>query len=187
MHPNLDSSNKIQNKTQAMIAHYHSRTLSPNQCGSVLVQTIDAPLPLVWSLVRRFDNPQAYKQFIRNCTMLVGDRGGGVGSIRKVEVISGLPAEVSLERLDELDDELHLIKFSIVDGDHRLVNYRSTTSLHEEEETGKTVAIESYSVDVPAGSSEEDTCSFTNTIISCNLKWLARTAEQMALNIKGLR
>lgn len=115
---------------------------------------------------------------------MVGD--GGVGSVREVEVISGLPAGFSLERLDEVNEEMHTIKVSIVGGDHRLVNYRSTTSVHEDEQ-GKTVVIESYTVDVPAGSSKEDTCAFTNTIIGCNLKWLASTTEQMARGAKHIR
>lgn len=172
-------------KAQAMMmSHYHTPNLAPNQCGSLLIQTTDTPLPLVWSLVRGFDNPQAYKPFIRNCTVLIGD--GGVGSVREVEVASGLPAGVSLERLEELDEKLHVMRFSIIGGDHRPENYGSTTSLMEDEE-GKTVVVESYTVDIPAGSSGEDTCSFANTIIGCNLKCLARIAEAMACNVEAER
>lgn len=164
----------------AMLSRYHTHIISSNQCSSNQVQTIDAPLPLVWSLIRRFDHPQGYKQFIRNCKILVGD--GGVGSVREVLVMSGMPAGVSRERLDKLDDEMFVMKFSIIGGDHRLLNYRSTITLHEEEEEGcegKTVVIESYVVDVPAGSSVEDTCSFANTIVGCNLRSLARKTEHM--------
>ncbi|KAE8659664.1 Abscisic acid receptor PYL5 [Hibiscus syriacus] len=103
--------------------------LSSNQCGSSLVQTIDAPLPLVWSIIRRFDNPQLYKQFVKSCKLSTGN--GGIGSIREVVVVSGLPAATSTERLDELDDDCHVMMISIIGGDHRLVNYRSTTTLHE--------------------------------------------------------
>ncbi|KAI4298147.1 hypothetical protein L6164_031741 [Bauhinia variegata] len=163
-------------KMQAQLRLHHSPKLSSDQCGSTVVQTIDAPLPLVWSLVRRFDYPQGYKQFVRSCTMLNGD--GGIGSIREVEVMSGLPAGVSVERLDMLDDEMHVMKFSIIGGDHRLANYSSTTSLYEEEAT-KTVVIESYVVDIPEGSSKEDTCSFADTIVGCNLRTLARITEKM--------
>ncbi|VVA33753.1 PREDICTED: abscisic acid receptor [Prunus dulcis] len=166
-------------KTQLMISSYHSHTLLPNQCGSSLVQTIDAPLPLVWSVLRQFDNPQAYKQFIKSCSMRAGN--GGIGSIREVVVKTGLPAKTSMERLDELDDNMHVMHYSIVGGDHRLANYSSTTTVHREEE-GKAVVIQSYVVDVPTGSSEEDTCLFTNTIIGCNLKSLARVTEKMAAN-----
>lgn len=44
----------------------------------------------------------------------------------------------------------------------------------------KTVVIQSYVVDVPAGSSKEDTCLFANTIIGCNLRSLAKVTERMA-------
>ncbi|KAG7959147.1 hypothetical protein I3843_10G057800 [Carya illinoinensis] len=161
-----------------MINRYHNPVLSANQCGSFQVQTIDAPLPLVWSVVRRFENPKAYKQFVRSSTMRAGNNGG-IGSIRDVNIVSGLPARTSTERLEKLDDDMHIMIFSIIGGDHRLVNYRSTTTLHEEAEE-KTVVIESYVVDVPLGSSKEDTCTFADTIIGCNLKCLARMTEKMA-------
>ncbi|XVE51468.1 hypothetical protein DITRI_Ditri02bG0043200 [Diplodiscus trichospermus] len=161
---------------------YHGApNLSPNQCGSSLVQTIDAPLPLVWSIISRFGNPQAYKQFVKSCKLSVGN--GGIGSIREVMVVSGLPAATSTERLDELDDELHVMMISIIGGDHRFVNYRSTTSLHEingDGDGGKTMVVESYVVDVPAGNSKEDTCSFADMIIGCNLRSLARVTEKLA-------
>ncbi|KAA8515106.1 hypothetical protein F0562_018107 [Nyssa sinensis] len=131
--------------------HHHTRDLSPNQCSSSLVQTIDAPLALVWSMVRSFNKPQAYKQFIKSCTMQSGD--GSIGSVRKIMVVSGLPAETSTERLDWLDDNLHVMIFSIIGGDHRLENYQSTTTVHQEEE-------------------EEG---------GCNLRSLAKIAEKMSV------
>lgn len=173
--------NKENSKTQAMMNLYHNPVLSPNQCGSTLIQTIDAPLPLVWSVVRRFDKPEAYKLFIKSSTMRDGN--GGIGSIRDLTLVSGLPAGTSIERLDELDDDTHVMVFSIIGGDHRLVNYRSTTSLHEEdEEKGgiRTVVIESYVVDVPVGTTKDDTCSFADTVVGCNLRSLAGTTEKMA-------
>ncbi|KAL6991229.1 hypothetical protein U1Q18_009347 [Sarracenia purpurea var. burkii] len=140
-------------------------------------------------MIRRFDSPHAYNRFLRSCTILAGD-GGSTGSIREVTFVSGLPAGFSTERLDELDDDAHVMKFSMIGGDHRLENYQSTTTLHEEEEKGgenygKTVVIESYVVDVPAGNSKEDTCFFNDTIIRCNLKSLAKISEKMARNVKG--
>ncbi|GMI93490.1 PYR1-like 11, regulatory components of ABA receptor 5 [Hibiscus trionum] len=153
--------------------------LTPNQCGSSLVQAIDAPLPLVWSILRRFDSPQAYKQFVKSCTLSAGD--GGIGSVREVMVVSGMPAATSMERLDRLDDDTHVMMVSIIGGDHKLVNYRSTTSLHESgSENGKTVVVESYVVDVPAGNSTEDTRSFADMIIGCNLRSLARVTEKLS-------
>lgn len=169
---------KKSNNLDTMVHLYHTPTLSSHQCGSTLVQTTDAPLPLVWSMVRGFNHPQSYKQFIKGCNMHAGD-GSTTGSVREVTVVSGLPAETSTERLDLLDDELHVMVFSIIGGDHRLKNYQSTTTVHEDDD-GRTVVIESYVVDVAAGSSGEETCIFANTIIGCNLRCLAKISEQKA-------
>ncbi|KAK1561110.1 hypothetical protein Q3G72_034577 [Acer saccharum] len=162
--------------TTTTFNNYQKHVLLPNQCGSNLVQTIDAPIPLVWSILRQFDHPQGYKQFIKSCTLKTGT--GGTGSVREVMVVSGLPARNSTERLDKLDDELHVMMVSIIGGDHRLENYHSTTSLHSTEGGQKTVVMESYVVDVPAGNSKEETCVFADTIIGCNLKSLACVTEK---------
>ncbi|XP_010494739.1 PREDICTED: abscisic acid receptor PYL11-like [Camelina sativa] len=154
-----------------------------HKCGSTLVQTIDAPLSLVWSILRRFDNPQAYKQFVKTCNLSSGD--GGEGSVREVTLVSGLPAGFSQERLDELDDESHVMVISIIGGDHRLVNYRSKTmAFVAAEEKEKTVVVESYVVDVPDGNSNEETTSFADTIVGFNLKSLAKLSEKMAAHLK---
>lgn len=71
----------------------------------------------VWSLVRRFDQPQKYKPFVSRC-VVKGDLG--IGSVREVNVKSGLPATTSTERLELLDDEEHILGIRIVGGDHRL-------------------------------------------------------------------
>ncbi|XP_047327415.1 abscisic acid receptor PYL4-like [Impatiens glandulifera] len=154
---------------------YHTHTVGPNQCFSVLVQTIDAPIDAVWSLVRRFDNPQAYKHFLKSCQLIDGH--GDVGTLREVHVVSGLPAASSTERLEILDDERHVISFSVVGGVHRLNNYRSVTSLHKCPDGTKTVVVESYVVDVPQGNTKEETIMFADTIVRCNLQSLARNAE----------
>ncbi|PIA38341.1 hypothetical protein AQUCO_02800194v1 [Aquilegia coerulea] len=154
--------------------HYcnSSSSSSPStQCKSFVVQNIDASVSSVWSIIRQFDKPQAYKQFVRSCSMIYGD--GGIGSVREVEVVSGLPAKTSTERLDTLDEDLHVAGFSIVGGDHRLHNYHSTITLHEQEgKPESTVVKESYMVDVPLENTEEETCLFINTIIKNNLKSL---------------
>ncbi|PON77006.1 Polyketide cyclase/dehydrase [Parasponia andersonii] len=88
-----------------------------------------------------------------------------------------------MERHEKLDEDSRVMSFSIIGGDHHLANYRSTISVHEDEEgegLTKTVVVESYEVDVPEGSSEEDTCAFAETITRCNLLSLARIAEKMA-------
>ena len=72
----------------------------------------------VWELVRSFDQPQRYKPFVRNCVVR-GDQLE-VGSLRDVNVKTGLPATTSTERLEQLDDDLHILGVKFVGGDHRL-------------------------------------------------------------------
>lgn len=43
-----------------------------------------------------------------------------IGSLRVVDVKSGLPATTSTERLELLDDDEHLLSIKIIGGDHRL-------------------------------------------------------------------
>ncbi|KAK1437147.1 hypothetical protein QVD17_02933 [Tagetes erecta] len=156
------------------VARYHIHGVGPNQCCSAVIQSITAPISDVWSVVRRFDSPQAYKHFVKSCHVIVGN--GDVGTLREIHVISGLPAARSTERLEILDDERHVISFSVVDGDHRLANYRSVTTLHPSPENG-TVVVESYVVDIPPGNTKEETCVFVDTIVKCNLQSLAQIAE----------
>lgn len=74
-------------------------------------------LDQVWSLVRRFDQPQKYKPFISRCVV----QGNlEIGSLREVDVKSGLPATTSTERLEYLDDDEHILSMRIIGGDHRL-------------------------------------------------------------------
>ncbi|CAN0927858.1 Abscisic acid receptor PYL4 [Linum grandiflorum] len=160
------------------VARYHTHSVGPDQCSSAVVQQISAPVSTVWSVVRRFDNPQAYKHFVKSCHVILGD--GAVGTLREVHVISGLPAANSTERLEILDDERHVISFSVVGGDHRLANYRSVTTLHPSPSGNGTVVVESYVVDVPPGNTKEDTCVFVDTIVRCNLQSLAQIAENSA-------
>ncbi|KDP44699.1 hypothetical protein JCGZ_01199 [Jatropha curcas] len=164
------------------ILFYHTRTVGPNQCCSVIVKTINAPVSTVWSVVRRFDNPQAYKHFVKSCHLINGD--GDVGTLREVRVVSGLPAESSTERLEILDDERHVFSFRVIGGHHRLNNYQSVTTLHASPNGNGTVVIESYVVDIPTGNTKEDTCVFVGTIVRCNLESLAQTAENMVKNSK---
>nr|GMC74539.1 abscisic acid receptor PYL4-like [Ipomoea batatas]GMD02127.1 abscisic acid receptor PYL4-like [Ipomoea batatas]GME20014.1 abscisic acid receptor PYL4-like [Ipomoea batatas] len=90
------------------LLQYHVHAVGPNQCCSAVVQEVSAPLDAVWALVRRFDNPQAYKHFLKSCHVIVGD-GSSVGTLREVRVVSGVPAVSSTERLDILDDERHTV------------------------------------------------------------------------------
>ncbi|KAJ4794588.1 Abscisic acid receptor PYR1 [Rhynchospora pubera] len=110
-------------------------------------------------------------------------REGGqeVGSIREIEVASGLPATSSVEQLERLDDDEHILAFRKLDGDHRLLNYSSILTLHEDEidERPGTTVVESFVVDVPDCNTEEETCCFIEQLIKCNLRSLANICEQL--------
>lgn len=165
------------------IIEFHTYDLSSAQCSSLLAQYINAPADVVWSVIRRFDKPQIYKHFIKSCTVEEGSTMAE-GCTRDVIVISGLPAATSTERLDLLDDERHVMAFTIIGGEHRLRNYRAVTTLHEIKSEGspptKTVVLESYVVDVPQGNTEEDTRFFADTVVKLNLQKMASVTEAIA-------
>ncbi|KDP34109.1 hypothetical protein JCGZ_07680 [Jatropha curcas] len=159
-----------------LIETYHKFDPIPNTCTSLITQRIDAPVQAVWPFVRSFENPHKYKHFIKSCNMMKGN--GGVGSVREVTVVSGLPASTSTERLEILDDEKHIISFRVVGGEHRLNNYRSVTSVNEFNKDGTvyTIVLESYIVDIPDGNTGEDTKMFVDTVVKLNLQKLAVVA-----------
>jgi abscisic acid receptor (PYR/PYL family) len=161
------------------MTEFHTYGVGSGQCSSLLAQRINAPLRIVWSIARRFNEPQTYKHFIKSCKVGNNFRMT-VGCTRDVNVISGLPAATSTERLDILDDDRHVTGFSITGGEHRLRNYRSVTTVHEVERDGKiwTIVFESYVVDVPDGNTEEDTRLFADTVVRLNLQKLASVAER---------
>ncbi|KAL1206685.1 Abscisic acid receptor PYL8 [Cardamine amara subsp. amara] len=162
------------------IRRHHKHELLQNQCSSTLVKHIKAPVHIVWSLVRRFDQPQKYKPFISRCVV----KGNlEIGTVREVDVKSGLPATRSTERLEKLDDNEHILSIRIVGGDHRLKNYSSIISLHPETIEGRigTLVIESFVVDVPEGNTNDETCYFVEALIKCNLKSLADISERLAV------
>ncbi|GLT46652.1 hypothetical protein SLA2020_203950 [Shorea laevis] len=162
------------------IRRHHRHETRENQCTSALVKHIKAPAHLVWSLVRRFDQPQKYKPFVSRC-IVQGDLS--IGSVREVNVKSGLPATTSTERLELLNDEEHILGIKIVGGDHRLRNYSSIMTVHPEIIDGRqgTMVIESFVVDVPEGNTKDETCYFVEALIRCNLKSLADVSERMAV------
>ncbi|KAH7514414.1 hypothetical protein FEM48_Zijuj11G0087100 [Ziziphus jujuba var. spinosa] len=163
------------------VSEFHTYQVGRGQCSSILAQRIHAPLDTVWSVIRRFDKPQTYKHFIKSCTVEEGFKMT-VGCTREVNVISGLPAATSTERLDILDDDRHVTGFSIIGGEHRLRSYRSVTTVHEFQRDGRiwTVVLESYVVDVPEGNTEEDTRLFADTVVKLNLQKLASVTEGQA-------
>ncbi|XP_057718142.1 abscisic acid receptor PYL9-like [Arachis stenosperma] len=164
--------------------HHNRHQPLPQQCSSALVKHIKAPAPLVWSLVRRFDQPQKYKPFVSRCTVHPQGQGDlAVGSLRQVNVKSGLPATTSTERLEQLDDHQRILGVTIVGGDHRLNNYSSLITVHPEVIEGRpgTMVIESFVVDVPDGNTVDETSYFVEALIRCNLSSLATVSERMAM------
>jgi abscisic acid receptor (PYR/PYL family) len=165
-------------KKQDLICRHHTQELEPHQCGSILWQPIKVSVRIVWSIVRCFDKPQVYKRFIQTCNVIEGD--GGVGSVREIHLVSSVPATSSVERLEILNEDEHVISFRVIGGGHRLQNYSSVTSLHELEIDGcpGTLVLESYVVDIPDGNTREETHMFVDTVVRCNLKSLAQISEQ---------
>ncbi|KAA8522055.1 hypothetical protein F0562_012631 [Nyssa sinensis] len=163
------------------IAEFHRYQVNTGQCSSLIARRVHAPLNNVWSVVRHFDKPQTYKHFIKSCNVEEGF-SMTVGRTREVNVISGLPAATSTERLDILDDDRHVTGFTIIGGEHRLRNYRSVTTVHGFERDGKiwSVVLESYVVDVPEGNTGEDTRLFADTVVKLNLRKLASVTEGLA-------
>ncbi|KAL7593066.1 abscisic acid receptor PYL9 [Lactuca sativa] len=171
----------------------HQRHITDHkQCASAVVKHIKAPVDIVWSLVRRFDEPEKYKPFVSRCRMCAAGAGVGdavsIGSVREVKVKSGLPATTSTERLELLDDKDHILGIKIVGGDHRLKNYSSILTVHPEPEVlegrsagSGTLVIESFVVDIPDGNTKDETCYFVQSIINCNLKSLSHVSQRMAM------
>ncbi|KAI3956405.1 hypothetical protein MKX01_016818 [Papaver californicum] len=179
----MNGKNRVINshmETEYVSRHHRHDEIRENQCSSELVKHIKAPIHLVWSLVRRFDQPQRYKPFISRCVV----QGNlGIGSVREVNVKSGLPATTSTEMLELLDEEEHILGIRILGGDHRLKNYSSIMTLQPEMIDGRpaTMVIESFVVDVPEGNTKDDTCYFVETMIKCNLKSLSDVSERLAV------
>ncbi|KAJ8447948.1 hypothetical protein Cgig2_028824 [Carnegiea gigantea] len=151
------------------------------QCGSKVSLTINAPIHAVWSVIRRFDQPQVYRKMIKSCALVLGS--GEVGSTRLVGFRTGLSGTTSLDRLQMMDEDRHVMVYKVIGGDQKLLNFELTTSLQEVVRHGNeksTLVTESYTVDVPEDSNEDDTCFFANTVIQFNLRNLAYVAENMA-------
>ncbi|KZV57677.1 hypothetical protein F511_03137 [Dorcoceras hygrometricum] len=170
---------------QYLCGRHHRHHPSENQCSSSVIKHIRAPLDIVWSLVRRFDKPQEYKPFVSRCRV-EGDLR--IGSVREINVKSGLPATTSTERLELLDDHEHILGVKFVGGDHRLKNYSSIITVHPEVVDGRpgTLVVESFVVDVPQGNTGDETCYFVNALINCNLKSLADVSERMAVRTQSI-
>ncbi|KAL9232158.1 hypothetical protein vseg_007297 [Gypsophila vaccaria] len=169
-----------------------NKSAPTKKCSYSLEQTINAPVDIVWSIVRQFNNPKAYRYFIRSCSSSSSlSSAFGDGVYRNIAHVTGFPAKTSIERLDELDDDMHVMVFSLVGGDQsdRLVNYQGVISVHENntnsnsngnsKSNNKTVVREKYTVDVAEDGNVEDVRVFVDTIVGLKLKSLARVAERM--------
>jgi hypothetical protein len=77
-----------------LICRFHKHKLQAHQCGSILLQQIKALVETVWSFACQFDKPQVYKSLIQTCDVLEGD--GGVGMVRKIYLVSSIPATSSI-------------------------------------------------------------------------------------------
>lgn len=167
------------------VRRLHRHEPGGHQCTSVVAKHVRAPVHIVWSLVRRFDQPQLFKPFVRLCVMQGNIE---IGSVREVNVQSGLPATRSTERLELLDDNEHILSVKFVGGDHRLKNYSSILTVHPKVIDGQpgTLVIESFMVDVPEGNTKDDICYFVENLLKCNLKSLADVSEERLFAHPGL-
>ncbi|KAF0932898.1 hypothetical protein E2562_013098 [Oryza meyeriana var. granulata] len=165
--------------TEEHVRRFHRHEPGGGQCSSAVAMRIKAPVHLVWSLVRRFDEPHIFQPFVRGCMM----RGSSVavGCVREVDFKSGFPAKTSAERLEILDDKEHIFSIRIIGGDHRLKNYLSVLTANSEVIDGQpaTLVFESFVVDVPEGNTADETRQFVEFLIRCNLRSLAVVSQRL--------
>ncbi|OAE26439.1 hypothetical protein AXG93_3516s1000 [Marchantia polymorpha subsp. ruderalis] len=109
------------------IRRFHTSESGSHQACGHLYKEIEAASDHVWKVLRQFDKPQIYKEFLVGCSMIEGD--GTAGSIRHVRLQTGLPGIDSIEQLELLDEESKVLSFRILGGEHRLRNYISVTSV----------------------------------------------------------
>ncbi|XP_052160127.1 abscisic acid receptor PYL3-like [Oryza glaberrima] len=173
---------ELREEEMEYIRQFHRHEPGSNQCTSFVAKHIKAPLQTVWSLVRRFDQPQLFKPFVRKCVMR--ENIIATGCVREVNVQSGLPATRSTERLELLDDNEHILKVKFIGGDHMLKNYSSILTIHSEVIDGQlgTLVVESFVVDIPEGNTKDDICYFIENVLRCNLMTLADVSEERLAN-----
>ncbi|KAJ3701125.1 hypothetical protein LUZ61_004830 [Rhynchospora tenuis] len=157
----------------------HHHQLTANQCTSTLVKHINAPVDLVWSFVRRFDEPEKYKPFVKQCLVMGGLQ---VGSIRDISLTSELPATFTTEVLERLDDSERILGIRTVGGDHILKNHSSIVTVHPDSIEGRTgtTVVESFVVDLPENNTRDEICYFMEAVIKINLRSLAAVSERRA-------
>jgi abscisic acid receptor (PYR/PYL family) len=99
---------KVQVTEKLTLLKYHRNIFQKTECGSTLIQKINAPVEVVWGILASFENPQSYSNFVKSCSLVSGD--GSPGSVREVKMISGLPVTTSIEKLEVLDKENHVCR-----------------------------------------------------------------------------
>ncbi|BFI28292.1 abscisic acid receptor PYR/PYL family [Marchantia polymorpha subsp. ruderalis] len=157
------------------IRRFHTSESGSHQACGYLYKEIEAASDHVWKVLRQFDKPQIYKEFLVGCSMIEGD--GTAGSIRHVRLQTGLPGIDSIEQLELLDEESKVLSFRILGGEHRLRNYISVTSVADRTlVNGRqgSLVIESYIVDIPDGNTGNQTVAMVNTLIRTHLISLDR-------------
>ncbi|XP_018732684.2 abscisic acid receptor PYL2-like [Eucalyptus grandis] len=132
--------------TYSLISRHYNPVSS--LCTSLIAWCIDAPASAVLPLVRGFTNPPRCNLFIESRHMRDGD--GGVGSVRDIAEILGLPVLMSVRRLEVLDDNERMKKKG-----------RSGLCIWE-----------SYVLQIHEGNTGEDTKSFAHSILKRNLRKL---------------
>ncbi|GJS96896.1 abscisic acid receptor PYL8 [Tanacetum coccineum] len=177
---NMGNTSKSSSMLKSSVTSTKKGNITMSNSYSAFDDESDEDVENVWSLVRRFDQPQKYKPFVSRC---VAQGNLEIGSLREVDVKSGLPATTSTERLELLDDDQHIFSVRIIGGDHRLRNYSSIISVHPEIIEGRpgTLVVESFVVDVPEGNTKDETCYFVQALIKCNLKSLADVSERLSV------
>ncbi|CAA6672829.1 unnamed protein product [Spirodela intermedia] len=162
--------------------HHHEPDQPAGTCTSLITQRIDAPLGAVWSIVRRFDQPERHKHLIKSCAVTQDD--GGVDSVRELAVISGLPASTSIDRLEMLDERGTSSAFG-----SSAVSTTSRTTGPSPPPPSSPAGLESYVVDIPKGNTKEDMRMFIDTIVKLKLQNLHCHCRShfLQLKMKGTR
>ena len=84
---------------------------------------IDAPLDEVWSLISDFENLTRWHPLVQRCET----EGAGEGAVRTVYFADSWAAE----RLDRLDQDQHILEYSIIDSDTpSSIGLKGAISLH---------------------------------------------------------
>ncbi|KAE8727545.1 Abscisic acid receptor PYL8 [Hibiscus syriacus] len=98
------------------IRRHHRHDIRDHQCSSALVKHIKAPAHLVWSLVRRFDQPQKYSR--SSAGNILGIKiVGGDHRLRNYSSIMTVHPEVIEGRLGTMVIESFVV--DVPEGKHR--------------------------------------------------------------------